>query len=542
MASFDYFIQPQGPQINVSLFQDAAQAGINSAKGLPSTTSAIIKGVQEGTDLGLDLTRKAQDVEIKQHQIEQQPIEDQIRQQQLENYKLDTELKKVEVAIDTNTQAEQLDAKKQELLNISSKASEERKVRARADEFFDTFQKADAAGKKELIFSGQYNDVFAKSPKTFEQGAIAVLSNPDLTPEERNALMSGIKRASTVNYYDRLAEQNRDAAEKAWSLAANDSVTDEVANKTDLTPDEVVQQAEFVIPGHWKTDANGKILKGGNGEYLVNNDVRTAPDPTAKPAAYAIKVGDRIVVPGGVDPKTKAQYEKAQSLKKYQDGTYKDRALQKVEKQEKPDGTQNLAANAAAQAQSQKVFSVKELAMAKFGFSPSGYEAVANYVVGLDEQAKRYAKDSVYRNSEDFVRGQSVYKKELVRSILGAQYDESPSIQAQFTDSEAKAYNAGIESQMARPTNGIVALNPLMASQLDRAMEPYKPRNGKELYYTRNYPIVEAQVSNLFTELVNYYDQKQQTVARATQADKNQLDFVTAARKGAPNGGSSSQW
>ena len=66
MASFDFFSPPQGPAISISLFPDSASAGIRAGTALPTTTTSIMRGVQEGVETSQKLISQQQQIEIQQ--------------------------------------------------------------------------------------------------------------------------------------------------------------------------------------------------------------------------------------------------------------------------------------------------------------------------------------------------------------------------------------------------------------------------------------------------------------------------------------------
>lgn len=105
MGSFDYFSQLQGPVINTSLFSDAATAGINAGNALPTKTTSIIRGIQEGFHQGLKDTQAL-------HEISQYPVQDQLQQEQLEAAQQTNDIRALQLQIASETQAQNLETAK----------------------------------------------------------------------------------------------------------------------------------------------------------------------------------------------------------------------------------------------------------------------------------------------------------------------------------------------------------------------------------------------------------------------------------------------
>lgn len=116
--AFDYYAQPQGPTVPINLFGEAATAGINAGNALPTELTAGIQGAIKGYSQGLDFTAQAQQNEIRQHQIDREPVTDAIQdvelkraptRNELESLTLDTEAKTHEIAIENTKTKLQLE-------------------------------------------------------------------------------------------------------------------------------------------------------------------------------------------------------------------------------------------------------------------------------------------------------------------------------------------------------------------------------------------------------------------------------------------------
>ena len=71
--AYDYFTQPNGPAVSISLFSDAANAGIAAAKNLPSTFTSAVQGIEEGINFGQKVIANNQAATINQNTIDRIP-------------------------------------------------------------------------------------------------------------------------------------------------------------------------------------------------------------------------------------------------------------------------------------------------------------------------------------------------------------------------------------------------------------------------------------------------------------------------------------
>jgi hypothetical protein len=81
--SFDIFSQLQGPQIDVSLFGDAATAGTNVGNAIPSPVTAAVEGFVKGYDQGQVFRARNQEAELREAKIKDIPLDRQEKEQRI---------------------------------------------------------------------------------------------------------------------------------------------------------------------------------------------------------------------------------------------------------------------------------------------------------------------------------------------------------------------------------------------------------------------------------------------------------------------------
>lgn len=80
---FDVFQSRGGPNIQISLFGDAAQKGAQLGKEIPDAATSAITGLETGYKEGLQNTATEQQNEIRQNQVDQIPVANEIQAEQL---------------------------------------------------------------------------------------------------------------------------------------------------------------------------------------------------------------------------------------------------------------------------------------------------------------------------------------------------------------------------------------------------------------------------------------------------------------------------
>lgn len=130
--AYDFFSQPQGPNIDVNLIPNAMKAGAVVGNAIPSTTKAVIDGVMSGVQAGQQIYDNYQNSQIKQNQIEQLPVANAMQEEQLESAQTQNEIRNMQLErermnkdlIDEKTRLDLESANaqsKQELQNIKNR-------------------------------------------------------------------------------------------------------------------------------------------------------------------------------------------------------------------------------------------------------------------------------------------------------------------------------------------------------------------------------------------------------------------------------------
>lgn len=254
MASFDFFTQARGPEIDIDLFPRARQMGAQTGNLIKTPLQAGIEGAIEGVKTGFSLVDKYQEIQIQQNQIDQQPVENQIRQNQARIGAIQADIAETQGYINSETEAQQLELKKAEL---DQKVND---IRVKK-ELTATLSSSDPKVRASVIDDPKYIDIFSKNPALFEE---AVGKNWNLlTPDQQE---SAARRIDFMKAQQLEIQKERQNAQLTDALLKNRQKVVDDFNKdgfwnwatSGLSREEALKQIE-VYPAGTKTIVDGKI-------------------------------------------------------------------------------------------------------------------------------------------------------------------------------------------------------------------------------------------------------------------------------------------
>lgn len=516
----------QGPTVPISLFGDAASQGISAGNALPTELTSGIQGAIKGLGQGLDLVAKGQENEIRQNQIEQIPIQNQIQQNQLKNAELITQLRTLQVEQATATQALQLEDEKVSLENDISKKTAEKQLREKTQQFVAEFQAADPSTKVNLVMGGQYQDVFAQLPNIYKQSLQSAF--PYMNPQQQQAVSGYIKTSNVKDYYGKLAQQKYPEYLKAKEAFENNDLTQSLLKKMEVTPEEIPSKVDFVPYGKYETN-NGKIVinkKSSSQGYQQNPNY----DGATAQKGYTVVTKDGTILEDFVSPDTKKAYDNYSVQVMLQNGTIAQRGINNVTgsgRQQNQQGGQegppspNTRTNTSLQ-DSQNV-------------PEDPYTATVKQSLGVDDKQVKSlevplkmleSQISLSVNNPDKVfmlSNIAETSKTIAKSIIFNQFDNSPAIQAQYTQSHVDEYNKGVDA----------AFGTLYRVTHPETVAAFKMGSPKDLYFAKQYPIVSNQVNKLVGTLTKSYQAQKMQVFNAQVAGKKNVDFLSKVANGA---------
>lgn len=256
MADYQISSQLRGPNIDISLFPQAMQAGVQVGNAMTTPLEGLAQGITQGIQNEQTVRQNEANIAYRQAQVEQMPLEMQIKQQQLENQKAETDVNLL------RAQIEQMKLKNETDLNAAkaqNELSEQRGIGvvngALASQ--DPIQLNGLLGNKDAL-NAMNSDQKLREAVT---GRALSMLPPG---EERDAWVnydSAQKQMDRLEKERKLDETYRAKRQGALDKAVEDAtaVTSAVLHGRDLS---TIKNIELYPEGLKKTDANGKILQG----------------------------------------------------------------------------------------------------------------------------------------------------------------------------------------------------------------------------------------------------------------------------------------
>lgn len=282
--AFDFFTQPQGPNIDINLYPNAASAGINAGNAQKTPLQQVVQGIGAGLDLYgkyQGIQEQNLNLEIKQNQVDQLPIQNQIQIAQAQNAETVAQINTLKLDVETKNHQLQLEAAKSELEAAKAKTDEEFQNITQKKQFEEQFNSMDPENQVGMIFSGEYNSVFSKYPEVYKR-ALGTAYRA-MTPEQRESAAASLDFLRKIELDNQREKLNASFNQKL--LENFDKTVDKVSQgplrdimkgqklstfveNTDMYPAGVKQ---FDKDGNLIKEAtNGKPAPGGGYEVIQN--------------------------------------------------------------------------------------------------------------------------------------------------------------------------------------------------------------------------------------------------------------------------------
>lgn len=191
--AFDFFTQPRGPEIDISLYPDAATKGIAAGNAQKTPLQGVVAGIEQGLGIYEDIQKiqsNELDLEIKENRVEQLPVENRLREAQASNQESIAQMQGLEAELAADTQTIQIDTVKSELEARKAKADDAAGIIEKKNKFQRDFGVVSPEIQKSLIFGGEYDDVFTAYPQVYERAAGSIYRT--LNPAEQTQVQDSM--------------------------------------------------------------------------------------------------------------------------------------------------------------------------------------------------------------------------------------------------------------------------------------------------------------------------------------------------------------
>lgn len=189
MAGYQFFTQPQGPAISVSLFGDAAAQGTNVGNAQPTALTAGIQGLIGGVKQGIGIANSIQDLQIQQHTIDQFPTEDRIQQAQADNAESIASINASKAKISMDTESLQLDVEKAKLKNQADELAIQKTDFDNTQKIAADLANPNAAVRASVLRNPDYQATLIRNDKLSGIVLDRLGNDPGLDPETKKQVL-----------------------------------------------------------------------------------------------------------------------------------------------------------------------------------------------------------------------------------------------------------------------------------------------------------------------------------------------------------------
>ena len=300
------------PSIDTNLFVDAYSKGLQQGKANPSIFSTVVNSFIEGIEENQQFESQELNNQIKQHEIDMQPVKDRIEEAQADS----ADAQVAAYRQDPESWVKLQQAKQQNALLEEKRQAE---LYDQETKFIDLMKTGDEASKADALLSGQYADLLAQKPQYRKEVVQQAAGWQDQTQAAR--VFEGEYAQLRAQH---LAERKVSAE---LSLQKSFPEYERSANIGQLErdvaaalPNEPVNRLDLVLHGEIRTekvfDKTRGPLKDEKGAYIKGPDgkpVQGLVDDMEKPPKivrnfyYGKGVEKKLI--RDVDPDTLKEYE-----------------------------------------------------------------------------------------------------------------------------------------------------------------------------------------------------------------------------------------
>lgn len=502
------FSQPQGPVVPISLFGQAATAGTNVGNAIPTTTTAIIQGATEGFQKGLNIIEQTQQIAQRQNQIEMQPIENQIRQEYAKSLELRNQVDtlKAQNAVELNSL--QLEETKATLQDNIEQLQQRKLVRDQSAAFSAQYSQADGNTKAQLLFGGQFDNLFAANPKLYEQSLRNLYMDPNsgLDLKVKEQLGTILTKNNIRNDYEKQRVQNYPNYVKASEKLFNGAGSVMQENVGQPNAELFWSNAQVVPRGTYRVapNSNRVLVDPITGQLQRTSETVSADKTLGVDVIYRDPATGDYLIAGQGDSTLQDNFSTWKAQRYIQDGSALTSRLNQVDR-EAAERSNNQSTQ-----QQQNIDNIpdpssilREQSRQALGVSPSVFAKITPILDKVQNDIGVTLEARPEQRGADAAMTSSAVQTALARKIAYAQYDESPALQVAYTQSDVDAWNRDIQKQIDDITSVIPpTTNSKLREEYEAKLRPFIVDNPRDLYYQQHRDALESNVRNLMNMYV----------------------------------------
>lgn len=509
MAEFPVF-QSQGPNIDVRLFGEAAQAGAKLGQEIPNPITSVIQGGVQGYQTG-------QQIALNNDKIKEADAEVVLKQAAAENTQVNQQLQientTAHLKNDTAQQSEQLD-------NLNEQQALEKQLQGLSPQ-----QIAD------LYTSGKIDKQLADNVNLNKR--VVATAYPFLTPEQRQGAQISLGKSSVDNFYAHQAERQQELFNTVKEDALNGTggdLTSAIVSKLNVPAEAAPDAVRFVKATDYEVDqATGKLARGPDGSFLETTPEKKLELKGTTKGYIAVSTlpgSEGLVVADDLDTKQEAIYNRYKTQRALQNGQQAQYAKDLLYPPQRAGNTSSDSSGipqfherAQAQPAPQRAAPIDPFHAAvqkSLNLPDSVVKAADVPLTNFKTQAIAYGQKA---NRADPVT-QYNYTTSLhtaIRAISDAQFDANPALKTQITSSHVTAYNDAIDN-LPNTIPGFYTLAPSVQDSYTSLLEAFKVQEEKDLYFKKQSIPIGIGLNNIAADAINLQQAQQNQAARITQS------------------------
>lgn len=534
MAGYPVF-QPQEPHIDISLFGDAAQAGTNVGKAIPSAISSIVSGAEQGINF-------AQEYQAKEAQIKNEQAVAQINELKLKE------------AQDTET--EQIQSTKSELIANTAKNNNAANIETQKADFYDELNNADPSQRAKIVLGNKYAQLFAADKNLYNQQLENIYfdGNNGIDQNVRGRIGQALKIGKESTYRDHIAAQNENKLIESTSDLYNEPLVAAAAEKLGTTPEQVPYKMELVEHNKYQK-LNGNLvpdIEAGGGWKI---DPKYNPE-ISKNSWDAIdpSTGTIIDDSGSVNDKTRDKLRIYKQNVATVGGQYKLRGIQQVtadDGAEKPSVSAQKVDVPTLQESSKSIKEkditeqtnltpadkiANDLAQSLKIDAKALRESARPTLEKLNSQITSYIKEPLARGNPSTLKEYNNTVQSLARHITDNQFENSEGLKTQYTDSQVANYNEELLGSFRQDLSGVGGGFSAMFNNetKNQVLNAFKVNSPEDLYYVKQSPVIESVINRYVNSRIVGSEKQKKTIPSAQKASNATVSFLSGVASGAP--------
>jgi hypothetical protein len=525
---YDFFTQPKGPDIDISLFGDAAIQGAAVGKATPTTLTSILTGAVEGVKTGLDIQGQYQ--------------QNQLRAQQIEASKMKAESDALQLERERQNQQLQLEADTAKLKNDVSKQQDELKTRQEENDFQNEFSalQGNTKAQADLVLSGKYGGVLSKNQALYKQSLQQVY--PAMTPEQKLGVDKFFAKSDVDQVYNHQAALRQAKFADAKQAMLDDSLTAELtaSGKLDVPPDNYPDQGMFKLSGAYVKDpATGAVEIDPN-----TMQWKTTPgfDPTTAHNTYDYIAKDGTILAQNVTADSKKKYEALKQERGYQDGSFASKALTTANTAiDAKHGVNQPAAQQQSAPQAPQSFTRPAMAgvdpfvatlKSSLNISDEQVVKIGSPIKSLERVIATYIQDPTVRADPRAISDISDKVHTILRSVTDDEFDSSIALQSQNTPEQVDAYNRGLWDQLVRPSASAAFGGAADAERRFAIYKAAKLETPQDLYYAKRSGALGDKLNGFIGKIAESISSRDSTVFKGQVATQKNLNYLNSVANG----------